>query len=312
MSSTKLSIVIGTFNRLEQLKRCIDSIFNGTTLSVKVYVTDAGSTDGTIEYLRSIESGNLIPLFVGEKIGQAKAYNGVFKIVDTPFVCWLSDDNEVVNSSLDIAVEILEANPSIGLVGLKIKDVRGPFIAAPYIGGISSIGILNVNQGVLPSALMKRIGGFSEEFLDYGIDPDLTAKILFEGYKIVYTKKIALLHHRNWNEDKESEDTKRLNEKHKRYYALYEKKYSPYSELWNNGISITNINRRIKRYLVNGKKVKLINQKKLTRDIYNIVNAKYISLLDIVLNLGKKYHLVQSISKREREYLSILKEEKKN
>lgn len=299
----KLSVVIGTYNRLEQLKRCIDSIFRETVTPVKVYVTDAGSTDGTVEYLQQIASEKVEPHLIGKKLGQAKAYNEVFKIVATPYICWLSDDNEVVNGSLDIAVRALEKNPRMGMIGLKVKDLQGPFIKSPYIGGISTIGILNVNQGVLPTDVMHHLNGFSEEFRDYGIDPDLTARVLFAGYKIAYTKEIALLHYRNWSENKQSPDYKLIREKHDRYYDLYEKKFKPYADLWYAGTSCINLNRKIKNYLIKGKKVRIFNKKKITRDIYNIVNGKYINLFDLIINFWKKTYLTQSLNRRERKYI---------
>src|SRR5581483_5933201 len=91
----RLSVVLGTYNRLDDLKRCIDSVFAQTRTPTVVYVTDAGSTDGTVEYLQSIASERLVPLLVGKKLGQARAYNDVFFALDTPYVVWISDDNEI-------------------------------------------------------------------------------------------------------------------------------------------------------------------------------------------------------------------------
>lgn len=160
----QLSIVLGTYNRLDQLQRCVESIVSQTKTAFRLYVTDAGSTDGTVEYLQSIAGENIIPVLVGKKLGQAKAYNDVFNIVTTPYVCWLSDDNEVIDHGLDRAVSIIRTDPSIGMVALKTKDLQGPFVDAPFIGGVSSTGILNVNQGLLPTALLKKIGGFLKSF----------------------------------------------------------------------------------------------------------------------------------------------------
>lgn len=222
----KLSIVVGTYNRLDQIRRCINSIFDQTTTNFRLYVTDAGSTDGTTDYLRSVACDKLIPILVGRKLGQAKAYNDVFNIVDTPYVCWLSDDNVIVNKGLNIAVSILEADQRLGMVGLKTKDVRGPFIDAPYIGGVSPIGILNVNQGMLPTPVLKQVGGFSEAFRDYGIDPDLTAKVLFAGYDIVFTREVTILHYRNWGDrSPASIEHAELKQKHERFRILYEEKF---------------------------------------------------------------------------------------
>jgi hypothetical protein len=171
-----LSVVVGTLDRLAQLRQCLDSIVSQTRTPVRVYVTDAGSTDGTIEYLRSIGAGWLVPILTGRRLGQARAYNDVFAQVATPYVCWLSDDNVVVDRGLDRAIAILEDEPAIGMVALKVRDMMGPFARSPYIGGISDVGILNVNQGVLRTRVLRAVGGFSETFRDYGIDPDLTAR----------------------------------------------------------------------------------------------------------------------------------------
>ncbi|NNH67567.1 glycosyltransferase family 2 protein [Rhizobium laguerreae] len=290
----KLSVVLGTYNRLDQLKRCVESIVRETRVLTKIYVTDAGSTDGTIEYLQSIASETIIPILVGEKLGQAKAYNDVFEIVDTPYVCWLSDDNEVTGAGLDRAIGILESDPRIGMVALKTRDVQGPFLGTPYIGGISPAGILNVNQGMLPTSVLREVGGFSEEFRDYGIDPALTAEVLFSGYKIVYTREVALLHYRNWNEDPKSENRQWIRERHARAKALYLSRYSP--EATGSGrpaSKFRNVLKRAGRFFF--ARASLRNSA-LARDFLNVTTAKYINFMDPVLTWNKPYHLVQRIA----------------
>src|SRR3954470_16789357 len=105
--SARFSVVLGTLNRLDILKRCIDSIVAQTRTPSVVYVTDAGSTDGTVEYLESIASERLVPVLVGKRLGQARAYNDVFAALTTPYVVWISDDNAIVNHGFDVAVKIL-------------------------------------------------------------------------------------------------------------------------------------------------------------------------------------------------------------
>ena len=222
----KLSIVVGTYDRLDQIRRCVESIQRETATPFVLFITDAGSTDGTVEYLESIRSDVIKPLLVGKLLGQAKAYNDAFALITTPYVCWLSDDNEVVNNGLDVAVDILEQDPRIGMVGLKTRDVQGPFVDAPYIGGISEIGILNVNQGMLRTPVLNEVACFSEAFRDYGIDPDLTAKVLFSGHDVVYTKPVSLHHYRNWSTDKSSPEYKKIKGKNDRARKLYAAKYS--------------------------------------------------------------------------------------
>lgn len=297
MSKPLLSIVAGTYNRCDQVQRLVESVIRETKIPFILYITDAGSTDGTIEYLKSVESETVRPIFVGKLLGQAKAYNDVFDIVDTPYVCWVSDDNEIVDSGLDKAVKILQDNPKFGMVGLKVRDKEGPFVKAPYIGGVSSIGILNVNQGVLPTPVMKSIGGFSEDFRDYGIDPDLTAKVLFLGYDIVYTRDVCIHHYRNWAEDKESEEYKQLQAKHDKFHTLYEDTYAQFntpSKIWTWKKDFWEW---IKPRLAKKFNISVNSHEKiwgnLPRDYHNTVKAKYVGFLDPFLTKNKPYHLRQ-------------------
>ena len=292
-----LSIVVGTYNRLAQIRDCVDSVARETTVPYRLYITDAGSTDGTVEYLQGIEDSRIVPVLVGKRIGQARAYNDVFRQVTTPYVCWISDDNVIVNRGLDVAVGALKANSKLGMYALKVRDKDGPFIEAPYIGGFSTLGILNVNQGVLPTKVLLDVGGFGEAFRDYGIDPDLTAKVLLSGHDVVYGREIAIHHYRNWSVDKNAPEYHELRAKQARGIRLYEAKYAkqlPSSRLfeWKKRVW-QKLQRALgPRLAPNGTKP-LLGQ--IPRDWNNIWNGRFISLFDPVATIGKPYHLRQRI-----------------
>lgn len=290
-----LSIVLGTYNRLDQLRNCVESIQAQTSIAHIIYISDAGSTDGTVEYLMSIKSSVVRPVLMGRRTGQARAYNDVFDIVDTPFVCWLSDDNVIVNHGLDLAVSALQKHPRLGMVGLKVKDLQGPFTDAPYGGGISTIGILNVNQGVLPTHVLQALGGFSETFRDYGIDPDLTARVLFSGWDIALTKQIGIHHYRNWSTVKGSPEHKKMKMTQKRAVWMYSAKYGPYYSV---GIRHS-IKRRLfaamqrlwpRRLYINTAE-RFLGM--LPRDLFNLFNGRFITLFDPIFTAGLDHHLVQ-------------------
>lgn len=221
-----LTILIGTWNRRDLLEKALRSMLEGTHLALKILVADAGSTDGTIDFLRelAVADDRVEPVFEGERKGQAAALNGLCRLVTSKYVCWLSDDNQVVAGALDLAVNALEADRQLGMVGLKVRDLQGPFVDAPYIGGISVTGVINVNQGVLSTALLREVGGFSECFRDYGIDADLTTKILLAGRSVVFTREVAVLHERGWP-DAGTPEGVALADRNARYHRLYALKY---------------------------------------------------------------------------------------
>jgi len=224
MVDKTLSIVIGTYNRLGLLRQCLDALIGKIKVTHEIIVIDAGSTDGTLGYLRQLQTIRL--LCDEDLIGQAQSLNRVFKKLESTFVCWLSDDNIVQEGMLDLAVSILEQEPEIGLVSLKVKDIRGSHIDMPYIGGIWPSGVLNCNQGMISTKLLLALGGFDEDFRDYGIDGDLTTKVLLAGYKVVLTKQVAIHHLRDhetisWTD--ENDRKQRLNAARTLYQRKYEK-----------------------------------------------------------------------------------------
>jgi GT2 family glycosyltransferase len=291
---------VGTRNSLEHLKQCINSVVQETTIPYKLYVIDAGSSDGTVEYLDAIKSDRIIPVFQGNAVGQAAAYNKVFNAIESPYSAWISDDNVIINRGLDAAVAILRRDPLIGMVGLKVRDLLGPFADAPYVGGISSVGILNVNQGVLPTPVLKAVGGFSEDYKDYGIDPDLTAKVLIAGHDVVMTKAVAILHYRQWTTDKNSDEYIQRKNKQKIALEIYEQKYKGLEYLsWPSRVKNDcwmSVRRSLKRRINLNSHQRVLGL--LPRDWSNLLGGRFISILDPVRYWNSNYHFRQRLPRQ--------------
>lgn len=288
--SDYLVILVGTYNRLELLKRVIDSIHAQTRCDHEIVVIDGGSTDGTIEYLHTRD--DVTPVFQGKLLGASRAYNEVWRQLDCKYTCWLSDDTEVTNHSLDLAVSILENTPEIGMVGLKTRDVAGPWTHIPYTGALSDYGILNCNHGVLSMKLLQAVGYFNEDYKTYLIDPDLTASVLSTGKKVVMTKDVGVLHHREWA-DENWEDKIKGTMHGIDHYKIYLEKFAflgsrTFMERinkWAGWLMSIPVLDRILMWLMG------LN----SRDWLNLTGGRFISPLDAVLNAGKPYHNVQYI-----------------
>jgi GT2 family glycosyltransferase len=184
------------------------------------------------------------------------------------------------------------------MVGIKVRDVQGPFVDAPYVGGVSTIGVLNVNQGMLRTPLLQELGGFSERFRDYGIDPDLTARVLFSGWQIAYTRAVGIHHYRDWSES-EQRGPAQL-QRQRDYSALYAQKWGTYAPPdrvlrarrlgWRLFQKVTGLRINSARRLagLNG------------RDWCNTLTARYVSPLDPIRTRGRPYHLLQRPPRQRR------------
>jgi len=218
----RITVLIGTCNRLELLERCLESVLAEGRDFVSVLVIDAGSTDGTRAFLESRH--DISTVFETERRGQAWALNRAAEKSETGYLCWLSDDNVLRPGALRHAVQVLDRDSTIGLVSLKVRDATGPSAHLPFIGAVGSTGVLNCNQGVVRGGLFRELGGFDEKLRDYFIDNDLTTRVLLAGSDVVFTKEVAIDHFRQHEEDswigaKERKGRIALNKR------LYEAKY---------------------------------------------------------------------------------------
>ena len=188
------------------------------------------------------------------------------------------------------------------MVGLKTRDVQGPFLGSAYLGGVSEIGVLNVNQGMLRTEVLREAGYFSEAFGSYGIDPDLTAKVLYGGRDIVYTRPVALHHYRDWPTDAATPEHAALARQHERSLRLYREKYAGFGEgdaIWKAKRALwLAFKRRLgRRYDENSLRPQLGG---LWRDWNNALLARHISPIDPWLSAGRDFHLRQHVGRRGR------------
>lgn len=310
MGHVTLSIVIGTYNRLPLLQRCLEALSNGVYVAHEIFVIDGGSNDGTLEYLKQHAGIR----FIRDEglIGQAKSINQVIGSINGDFFCWLSDDNMVKDGMLDVAVDILNADKQIGMVALKVRDVTGPHTHVPYLGAIWESGVLNCNQGMLPTPLLRQLGGFNEEFRDYGIDADLTTRVLLTGYKVVYTKGVVIHHYRDHETDNWITKTNRGNRiqlARDLYRSRYDKLVPGKNDLPTRNSRISSLSKGFPLYLyekmaktlrvlldflMNGA---IFGQRvgSFFRDCYNVLYGRFISRWDLVENFHRSYYLVQQI-----------------
>ena len=296
-AESSLTVVLGTRNRLPQLQNCLRSLIGNISVDHEIVVVEAGSTDGTLEYLQGLAGVRVV--VDGEVRGQARSLNKVFEGISTKYACWLADDNVMMAGMLDLAVSVLEGRPDIGLVALKLKDMQGPTQVKQYMGAISPSGVLNCNHGVIRTALLRQVGFLDER--TYSFDPDLTMKVLLAGYKVAHTKRVAIHH---YNDHVASPGAMESDERQARLEAaraLYCDKYRDWIApvpRWRRALYGA-----LRRYIIipayrAARRAGLPLESRLgynERDWANMLYSRYISKLDLWRNRRHPYYLVQSM-----------------
>ena len=128
MTSPAIEVVIVSYNCRELLEACLESIATspsrrGTTL---VHVVDNASADGTVDAVRErFPAVRLWPL--DRNAGFSEANNVALRAVTAPWVLVLNPDTELRPGVLDHLLDVLEAEPDIGVIGCRLEQRDGTF-----------------------------------------------------------------------------------------------------------------------------------------------------------------------------------------
>jgi len=224
-----ISIVIVNYNVKFFLRQCINSIYKSVTdLTYDIWVVDNNSQDQSVKMIE--EEFPLINLISNvENIGFSKANNLALKKTSGKYVLFLNPDTIVSEDTLDLAYKFAEQAMNFGALGVKMIDGAGNFhpeskrgfptiwnsfcrmtglyklspdsrvLNGYYLGHLaeeetSEIEVLCGAFFFANNQMVKKIGGFDEDYFMYGEDIDLSFQILKEGKLIYYYPKTSIIH----------------------------------------------------------------------------------------------------------------------
>ena len=232
--STKVAIIIPTMNGLEQLKVAVESLFNNTKYpNWRLIFVDAGSTDGTREYITELEKQynngvyfyeddllspqlKINHIFEDKKEGTTKAYNkGIHSTQEDEDVfltqndvvfpefrkqdgskadtCWLT---EFVKMSKEPLCGLITTRNLIGTSGPTYYD------ECPIVGTFCMY---------IPRHTVNMIGILDEGFTPgQGDDIDYTYRVVRIGL-LVMLAPFNMSHHRETFHEYDQEDIKTRN-----------------------------------------------------------------------------------------------------
>jgi GT2 family glycosyltransferase len=224
----RLSIVILCWNDLKIISDCLASIYAGThSTEFEVIVSDNGSTDGSIEFIR--ESFPQVRLIEnGRNLRFAKGNNVAIRECRGEYVLILNPDTIIHDGTLDKLLVFADANPKAGAFGCRVLNADGTyqmsvrptytvrsewclalglrplarfsewFHPGEYVGWygdtVRTVGWVVGCFLLVRGELLKRLGGFDEQFFYYYEDQDLCRRVWKDGYTIIFTPHVTITH----------------------------------------------------------------------------------------------------------------------
>lgn len=223
-----LTISIATRGNKEQLKECLDSIYNSNeSLSLEIYVIDNNSSDGTRDMISNVYKD--VKLIANkEPMGFSSSHNSVLKMFNGENIAILNDDTIILKDSFGKMLNYLKKDPKIGIIGPKMKKKNGAYQQSAFkfpnaldlyadhfltkIYPTSKLSALyrdielttNPKEVdwllgaclMIPRRTINKIGYLDEDFKQFYMeDTDFCKRIKNKGYKIVYYPKSEIIHH---------------------------------------------------------------------------------------------------------------------
>lgn len=200
----QLSILIPTWNNLQMLQCCINSIIKHSQLSIQILVFVNEGRDHTAEWLKENQIEHRSSY---TNVGICVAMNKLRPLVQAPYICYLNDDMYVLpkwDVSIFDQIKLLKASTfMISSTMIEPKDSGNDTnIVASYgedldnfeedklLSEFNSFKKSNWSGSswpplFLPTSLWDEIDGFSEEFSPgmYS-DPDMAMKTWEAGNRI--------------------------------------------------------------------------------------------------------------------------------
>ena len=137
-SSPLVSLVLSVKNGLPHLREAIRALQRQTYRNFEVVVQDGASTDGTVDYLRSVSDLPSIAIVSEPDSGIGQAYGRGVARAKGDFVCFIAADEYLDDDALEKGVQWFSKHPEAAVVygGVRLIDAAGRllqvFIPPPY------------------------------------------------------------------------------------------------------------------------------------------------------------------------------------
>ena len=218
----RVAIIILNWNGSKLMRQFLPSVVQNTPDWAEVIVADNGSTDDSLEMLRT-HFPTVKQLVFDRNYGFAEGYNRAIATVEHEYCVLLNSDVEVTPHWLDAPIATLDADPKVVAVQPKIRAWREKekFEYAGAAGGFMDrygypfcrgrvLHVVEKDEGqydepadllwatgaclFVRTAIYKEAGGLDAQFFAHQEEVDLCWRLRTRGYRICCTPASVVYH----------------------------------------------------------------------------------------------------------------------
>ncbi len=220
MNNLELSVIIVNYNGRDYVERCVDSILRSNANNFEIIVVDNGSSDGSVESLKSKyarSSDKIVFLELEKNYGPARARNEGTKLAKGEFLCFLDNDTEVEKNWSQAAISEFKKEEGLGIIQCKLllaKERNRIDYVGEYLGQngflVQRAMAGKIDQGqydqeaqilaaksagmFIRKKAFNEAGGFDEDYFIYLEETDLGWRTWLAGYTVKFVFQSRVYH----------------------------------------------------------------------------------------------------------------------
>ena len=209
-----VTVVVPVYNGIGYLRDSVGSVIRQTVPPAELIIIDDGSSDGSFDFARSLDTPFPKRVLRQANSGQSAARNHAGREATGRYLAFLDHDDIWHPAHLERLIPPLEADPSLGwaysdidemdhdcqLVHLNLLRTLNPGVQHPKT---SLYNLLAADMFIFPSAAVVRtaafraVGGFDERLAGYE-DDDLFLRLFRAGWGNVFLPEALVRYRRHF------------------------------------------------------------------------------------------------------------------
>ena len=202
MSSNPIvSVIMSVYNSEEHLVESIDSILSQTFIDYEFIIVDDGSTDNSIEILKSFNDKRITLIYNHKNMGLPLSLNKAIKLSRGEYIARMDADDIALPYRLERQLNYLQSNPRVDILGGQVTfiDINGTGIRSgdkplksKQINKVAEFSCpLNHPTYMVKKVIYDELYGYREIFT-YGQDYDFILRAIDKGFVIENMPDILL------------------------------------------------------------------------------------------------------------------------
>jgi len=184
MASPKISVIMSVYNGEKYLRESVESILNQTFTSFEFIIVNDGSTDSSLDIIRSYDDDRIRLIDNEQNIGLTKSLNKALRFAGGEYIARQDADDVSLPNRLERQVNYLEKHPEVAVLGTSVYLIDEDGKTTTKVVALAGPTLKDLHKGnqfthgsvMFKKDIVAELGGYNES-LRYVQDYELWLRL---------------------------------------------------------------------------------------------------------------------------------------